>query len=204
MKTVAISTVLLASAMSSPVMAISAGRVLALAGMATIERAGQQLVLAPGMPFETKDLLVVGEKSTLQVRFTDDSVVALWANSQFKIENYQFDKNTETDRSLFGLLKGRMRTITGLIGKANQKSYLVQTATSTISIRGTNFTLVACNNDCIRPDGAAQANGTYGGVSDGQITVSNLSGSKHFGQQASFTSLMCPAPQYSSFLRHQF
>lgn len=163
-----------------------AGRVLAVAGNATIERAGQQIPLQVGAMVENGDTLGVGDKSTLQVRFTDESVVALRANSQFKIENYKYERNAESDRSLMGLLKGGMRTITGLIGKANNKNYGVQTATATIGIRGTHFTVVSCNNDCTRPDGTPEANGTFGSVTDGRISVSNASGVKEFGQQDSF------------------
>lgn len=163
-----------------------AGRVLAVAGNATIERAGQQIPLQVGAMVENGDTLGVGDKSTLQVRFTDESVVALRANSQFKIENYKYEKNAESDRSLMGLIKGGMRTITGLIGKANNKNYAVQTATATIGIRGTHFSVVSCNNDCTRPDGTPEANGTFGSVTDGRISVSNASGSREFGQQDSF------------------
>ncbi len=186
MKMTSIAIALLALGAAAQVSAVTAGRVLAVAGTATIERGGQQLPLQSGTAVETGDVLAVGDKSTLQVRFTDESVVALRANSQFKIENYRFDKNAESDRSLLGLLKGGMRTITGLIGKANQKNYAVQTATATIGIRGTHFAVVSCNNDCSKPDGSPQDNGTYGGVTDGRITVSNQAGSREFGQQDYF------------------
>ena len=163
-----------------------AGKVLVVAGTASIDRAGKQLPLIAGSAVETGDTLFVGDKSTLQVRFSDESIVALRANSQFKIENYKFDNNAETDRFEMGLVKGGLRTITGLIGKANNKNYLVQTSTATIGIRGTHFSVVACNNDCTRVDGTAEANGTYGNVTDGRITVSNASGLTEFGQQDSF------------------
>ena len=171
---------------SAQVCAESAGKVLAVAGTATIERAGRQLPVQAGLPVESGDVLAVGERSALQVRFTDESVVALRANSLFKIENYRFEKNAATDRSFLGLLKGGMRTITGLIGKLNQSNYAVQTSTSTIGIRGTHFTLVACNDDCTRSDGTPEANGTYGGVTDGRIHVANQAGAMEFGQQDSF------------------
>ena len=186
MKITTIAAAAMALCAGSQVFAESAGRVLALAGSATIERAGQQLSLKPGALVESGDVLSVGDASTLQVRFTDESVVALRSNSQFKIENYQFNKNAETDRSLLGLLKGGMRTITGLIGKSNQKNYSVQTATATIGIRGTHFSVVSCNNDCTRPDGSRELNGTFGAVTDGRIKVSNASGDREFAQQDYF------------------
>ncbi|MES2509209.1 MAG: FecR family protein [Pseudomonadota bacterium] len=186
MKISAITAAAISVCASAGTMAEPAGRVLALAGSATIARGGQQLPLMAGAMVESGDTLSVGDKSTLQVRFTDESVVALRANSEFRIENYRYDKNADTDRSLLGLIRGGMRTITGLIGKSNQKSYAVQTATSTIGIRGTHFSVVSCNNDCTRPDGTREPNGTFGGVTDGRITVSNQSGSRDFGQQDYF------------------
>ena len=174
-----------ASAVSAQT-AQAAGKVLIVAGSASVERAGRQMPLLAGSTVESGDTVSVDDKSTLQVRFTDESVVALRANSLFKIENYKFDKSADTDRSVMGLLKGGMRTITGLIGKANNKNYLVQTATATIGIRGTHFAVVSCNNDCTRPDGAPEANGTYGSVTDGRISVSNTAGMTEFGQQDSF------------------
>ena len=170
----------------APSSVVSAGRILIIAGTASLERAGQQTPLAAGTAVQSGDTLSVGEKSTLQVRFTDESVVALRANSQFKIENYKFDRNADTDRSLLGLIKGGMRTITGLIGKANNKNYGVQTATATIGIRGTHFAIASCNDDCVRADGTPEANGTFGTVTDGLITVTNGAGAVELGQLDSF------------------
>jgi hypothetical protein len=87
-----------------------------------------------------------------------------------------------------------MRTITGLIGKANQKNYMVRTTTSTIGIRGTHFTVVSCSNDCRNTDGTPGPNGTFGGVTDGRITVSNSSGQRDFGQQDYFHVPSADAP----------
>ena len=186
MKITVIAAAVLALSTHIGAQATPAGKVLAVAGNASLERAGQQVPLQVGAAVESGDVLAVGDKSSLQVRFTDESVVALRANSQFKIENYKFDKNADSDRSLMGLLKGGMRTITGLIGKANNKNYSVQTSTATIGIRGTHFSVVSCNNDCTRPDGTPEANGTFGSVTDGRISVSNAAGVKEFGQQDTF------------------
>lgn len=167
-------------------MAAPVGKILALAGEASIERAGRQLPLAQGGEVENGDLIKVGERSSLQVRFADDSIVALRANSTFKIEDFQYSRNAAADRSIFGLIKGGMRTITGLIGKANQKNYEVRTETSTIGIRGTHYVLVSCNGDCFDAGGNRMPDGTFGGVTDGRIAVANQSGEQEFGQQEFF------------------
>ena len=107
---------------------------LVVAGTATLERAGQQSALQAGTLVESGDVLAVGDQSALQVRFTDESIVSFRANSQFRIDDYRFDHNTASDRSLMGLFRGGMRTISGLIGKANQKNYTIRAATSTIGM----------------------------------------------------------------------
>ncbi|MBI2768488.1 MAG: FecR domain-containing protein [Burkholderiales bacterium] len=187
MKTrILIACVLALGAAAAPAHAQSIARILALAGTATVERAGRQQPLQSGIEVENGDLIDVGDRSALQLRFTDESVVALRANTQFKIVDYRYGKGVETDRSVLSLLRGGMRTITGLIGKANPRSYAVQTTIATLGIRGTHFTLVACNNDCTNPDGTQSANGVFGGVTDGRVSVANDAGEIEFGQQDYF------------------
>ncbi len=190
----AVSAAALLSAAMATAQTQPAGKVLVVAGAATLERAGRQVALQPGTTVESGDVLAVGERSALQVRFSDESIVALRANSQFRIEDYRFAGNAESDRSLMGLLKGGMRTITGLIGKASPKNYGVRTATATIGIRGTHFTVVSCNNDCVRADGSRELNGTFGGVTDGRISVRNDVGEQEFGQQDYFHVPSADAP----------
>lgn len=179
-------------AMAPPALAQSqaqpqaAGRVLVLAGTASLERAGQRQPLQGGAEVLSGDLIDVGDKSALQLRFTDESVVALRANTQLKISDYRYEKSVENDRSLMNLLRGGMRTITGLIGKSNPRYYGVQTYAATIGIRGTHFTLVACSNDCANPDGSPVPNGVFGGVTDGRISVANEAGETEFSQQDYF------------------
>jgi hypothetical protein len=155
-------------------------------GDTTALRAGQPIKLAVGSPVEVGDTLQVGANSNLQVRFIDEAIVALRANSAFKIDDYKYAQQPETDASFFSLLKGGMRTITGLIGKASQKNYAVKTETSTIGIRGTHFNVVHCNNDCRNPDGTTGQNGTFGAITDGRIAVTNQAGEREFGKNEFF------------------
>ena len=173
-------------ALSGTAVYAEAGRILAVAGDVTALRGAQEIKLALGAPVENGDTLKVGEGSTAQIRFVDESVVSLRANSLFKIENYSFAKDPENDKSIFGLIKGGMRTITGLIGKQNKKNYAITGATATIGIRGTHFTLVVCESDCKNGDGSVAPQGLYGGVTDGRIAVVNDAGDFEFGQQEFF------------------
>lgn len=162
------------------------GRVLAVAGTASLDRNGQSQSVSFGTEVQTGDTIAVGEGSALQVRFADESIVALRANSQIKIQDFRYNRDVQADRSILSLLKGGLRTITGLIGKNNNRAYGVQTPTATVGIRGTHFTLVACADDCTNPDGSTVPNGLFGGVSDGRIAVSNNAGETEFDQQENF------------------
>ena len=42
---------------------------------------------------------------------------------------------------MFSLLKGGLRTITGLVGRSNRKNYQISTTVATIGIRGTEYTI---------------------------------------------------------------
>jgi hypothetical protein len=185
-----------------------AGRVLVAVGDATAIRGNQQIRLTAGTKIEAGDTLHVGDVSNLQVRFTDEAIMALRPNTILKVEQYAFANNIDTDKSIFGLVKGGLRTITGVIARASRNSYAVKSQTATVGIRGTHFTLVQCDTDCRDADGKVANAGTYGGVTDGRISVTNDSGESEFGKNEYFyvatkeappTPLIAPPP----FLRDQ-
>ncbi|MBK0391986.1 FecR family protein [Ramlibacter algicola] len=138
-------TLLLALATFVPGLASAqeaAGRVIAANGAVTIER---NLVTVPanvGDPIQSGDVLNVGTGGTAQLRFTDDSIVALGPDSRFQVAEYAYDGVAATaQRVAMSLLKGGLRTVTGQIGKINNSGYKLTTATATIGIRGTGFTV---------------------------------------------------------------
>lgn len=162
------------------------GRVLLASGDVSAQRAGQKVPLSRNAEVMEGDVLQTGERSALQVRFNDESMASLRANSQLKVDAFQYNKTPATDQMNVSLVKGGLRTVTGLIGQANQNGFALKTATATIGIRGTHFTALACEDDCTNPDGSPAANGTYGGVTDGKIGVANASGEEVFAQQEYF------------------
>ena len=178
----------------------AAGRVILAVGEVTALRGTASVNLAFNAPVFPGDTIRLGANSNAQIRLTDQSIIGLRERSQFRIDEYQFQQGD--GRSIFTLLAGGMRTVTGAIGRLQQREkYAVRTPTSTIGIRGTHFTIVHCNNDCGNASsasallasasmgtlsdagplaqapgggGAPIANGTYGGVSDGRINATPL------------------------------
>ncbi|MEQ1673768.1 MAG: hypothetical protein ABL865_01840, partial [Candidatus Nitrotoga sp.] len=103
---------------ATPAYAAVAGRVLVSVGDSVAIRNGQEVRLRFGSQIEDKDTLRTGAAGTLQVRFTDQSIVALREKSTFKLEQYAYAKeNGGAQTGVFNLIKGGFRTITGLIGK---------------------------------------------------------------------------------------
>src|SRR5206468_1230590 len=80
----------------------------------------------------------------------------------------------QQDNFIFGLVKGGLCAVTGLVGKrGNADAYKLGTATATIGIRGTTYGVDDCTeaNPC---QGLQEA--VYVSVSDGEIVASNNAG----------------------------
>lgn len=164
-----------------------AGRVLVAVGEVSAIRAGKAIPLKFGSEVDSGDTLHTGATSNAQIRLSDGGIIALRPQSEFRLDDYHFPgKNDGSEKGFFSLLKGGFRTVTGLIGKPNHDHYKVTTPTSSIGIRGTNYNLVLCQQDCTNADGSKAKDGLYGGVADGKIAVSNEAGSKEFGNDEFF------------------
>ena len=102
---------------------------------------GQSRALGKGAQIEQGDT-VNTNGGRAQLRFTDGAYVSLQPESQFRIDQYRFDgKQDGNEKGFFSLLKGGLRTITGLVGRSNKANYQVSTSVATIGIRGTEYTI---------------------------------------------------------------
>jgi hypothetical protein len=171
-----ISVLLLGWAVFAPITSFgqeAAGRVLAVAGDVTIERGAQRIAARPLTEVRAGDTFQLGAQSNAQVRFSDDSVVALGSDTTFRVSEYAFQgRAPEAQSAFFNLIKGGMRTVTGLIGRANRDNYGLRTATATIGIRGTAY--AACQ-DCVTVRGEALP-GTSVGFTEGAGTIRTQGG----------------------------
>lgn len=78
----------------------------------------------------------------VQLRFVDGAYMSLQPQSQFRIDDFRYNgKQDGTEKGFFSLVKGGLRTITGLVGRTNKNAYLVTTSVATIGIRGTEYTI---------------------------------------------------------------
>ncbi len=148
---VAIAALLLGCFAGAPALAAASGEVVHLSGTLSVTRAdGSMLVLAPKSAVFPGDVLLTQKDSYAQVNFTDGSSLTMRPLTQIKLDAYSFvPESPGGDNAFFRLLKGGMRTVTGLIGKrGNQDAYRIGTATATIGIRGSIGDTIACAPSC--------------------------------------------------------
>lgn len=168
----------------SPVQAqMSVGKaIISIGKVSTISKGGVETKLKRrGKVFEG-DTIKVGNKSRLQIRFVDNQLVVLKANTVFRIDEYKFkDKNDQNKSAALSLLKGGMRSVTGLIGKSARDKYKVKTPVATMGVRGTHYVIQICSGQC-----GEGVQGIVGTVLEGQIVMSNNGGSQQFGTDQFF------------------
>ncbi len=135
-----------------------AGRVDFTIGGTTVSGVdGQRRPLAKGAELDKGDTVRTDAEGRAQIRFSDGSYVSLQPNTEFAIKDYNFEGKTDgTERGFFGLAKGAMRTVTGLIGRVNRNRYQIATPTATVGIRGTGGQIE------VLLDGSTLVSGTSG------------------------------------------
>lgn len=160
-----------------------AGKLIAAIGDVRMVRSGQELKLEKGAVLLSGDLIKVAADSSAQLRMSDQSIIALSPKTEFQVIEYQFSATKPAEgKAAFALLKGALRTVTGLIGQQTRENYSVKGgAVATVGIRGTHYRLRLCDDDCGSDGQQPSSNGLYGGVTEGLIGVTNDSGTTEFG-----------------------
>src|SRR5689334_3893059 len=141
---------------------------------AAINNAGISRALAKGAGIEAGDTIDTGS-GRVQLRFSDGAYISLQPGSRFRIDEYNYSgKPDDSERGFFTLVKGGLRTITGLVGRTNRRNYQVRVPVATIGIRGTEYTL--------HYDGTAS-----GAVGEGEIAVCNTGGCLNVASGQAYT-----------------
>lgn len=160
--------------MSSAALANTAGKAIFVLGdVKALNAAHVERKLNKGDDLNSGDTIITSLKGQAHVQMTDGGMIAIRPGSEFHIENYAYDGKQDSDKSVFNLLKGGFRSITGAIGHANKAAYSVKTPVATIGIRGTDYLARLCTNDC---GSTSSADGLYVTVLSGGIAVANDGG----------------------------
>ncbi len=134
------------------------------------------------------DRIVTAAGAQAQLRFTDGALVGLRPASEFRIDEYHFSGRPDgTERGFFSLVRGGLRTLTGLIGKLRRRRYAMVTPLASIGIRGTDYALQLCAaGGCRTSAGSVLPDGLYGAVTEGAITARTEAGEFAFGRAELF------------------
>src|SRR5256712_3238205 len=138
---------LVSAALSEAALANTGHVDFAIGNVVVTEASGRAHALLKGAEVGSGDKIASGADGRAQIRFSDGAYVSLQPNTEFDIKEYRYSGKADgTESALFGLFKGAMRTVTGLVGRANKSRYRIATPTATIGIRGTGG-LIRVNND---------------------------------------------------------
>jgi hypothetical protein len=121
----------------------SAKVVTVLGELYAVDASNERRRLVAGGPVYPGDLVETMRETTAVLAFRDNSRVTLGSKTQFRVDNFVYDEQNAGDgRFLVSLLRGSVRALTGLIGKANHRNVGFTTATATIGVRGSGGDLI--------------------------------------------------------------
>ncbi len=129
--------------------------------------------LNSGGPLYNGDTVITAADTYAVLVFADKSRVTLMPNTEFRVERVQFEvAQPERSESIFNLLRGGLRAVSGLVGHKGHGTYQMRTAVATIGIRGTVWSAL-CVGACQSADASAApgGDGFYSQVDEGAIDV---------------------------------
>lgn len=165
---------LMAIAAAYPAVGFAAGaaRVEFASGpVVAITPAGAQRGLSRGAELQSGEAVRTGDNARLQLRFSDGAMMSLQPQTEFRIDDYRYNGKADgEERGFFSLIKGGLRTITGLVGRSNRDNYKVTTSVATIGIRGTEYSAVITNK------GSGSESELNVSTGEGRVEVCNAGG----------------------------
>jgi len=125
----------------------AAGEFAFVTGEVTLVKAnGQRSTPARGTPVDPGDRIVTGTNGMAQLTMVDNARLSLRPSTQFLIESYPQNAQS-SDGAVLSLLKGTLRTFTGLLASTNRDKFVMKTRVATVGIRGSGNILYACEKD---------------------------------------------------------
>ena len=123
------------------------GKVLIAKGVVTAssEQTGIR-TLEKGAEVFLGETISTASDSFVVLKMVDKSKLSIRPQSEMTLE--KFSQEAEKEEALFVLVKGGLRVLSGDIGKKKPEQYRVETIVASIGIRGTDFLVRLCLDDC--------------------------------------------------------
>ncbi len=153
--------------------AASAGKFLVVIGdVRIVDEDGKERRAKRGTQLNQGDTIKTANRSLAQVQMADRGRISVRADTEMRLSSFQYKGPSDSKGSMtLRLLRGAMRSITGLIGRFNRKGYKLKTPHATIGIRGTDHetTVLLKPRDGFQP-------GTFDQVYSGQTIMRTEAG----------------------------
>src|SRR5258708_6650046 len=174
-----VNRLLLAALAATPLMAGAAsGEFTFVVGDVSLTKAGgQRSTPVKGTPVDPGDRIFTGGNGMAQLSMVDQARLSLRPNTQFQIDAYP-DKRDSEQGAVLSLVKGTLRTFTGLIASSNRDKFVMKTRVATVGIRGSGNILHACEGqEC--DESITGASKVEGGVAinhtiEGSHSITNI------------------------------
>ena len=120
---------------------LASAKVVTLQGeISAIDAAGTRRILVAGGSVYPGETVQTAADAKAVLAFRDDSRLTLGPGTRFRVDSFVYDEqNPKEGRFLVSLLRGSLRALTGLIGKANHSNVGFTTPTATLGVRGTGL-----------------------------------------------------------------
>src|SRR5258706_8112785 len=169
-----VNRMLLAALAATPLWAGAAsGEFTFVTGEVSLTKAnGQRSTPARGTPVDAGDRVTTGANGMAQLTMVDQARLSLRPATQFVIEAYP-ERREGGESAILSLVKGTLRTFTGLLAATNRDKFVMKTRVATVGIRGSGNILYACE------PGECDESVTGGTQSGDAITVNHTIEGSH-------------------------
>ena len=97
------------------------GVIINFRGMAHIVHGDSRQTVKRGLRVMVGDQILTGDNARVAIKMIDDAILILGSNTQFHIRQYNYASQARQGSASLELLKGALRSITGLIGEAGSR-----------------------------------------------------------------------------------
>jgi FecR protein len=133
-----------------PAPTVRSGTFKSVEGDVAVVRDRTRSTPAPGAPLQPGDRIATGATGSAIVTLRDGTVLTVGPNSVVELSRYAFEPTTQRGNFLVDLFEGSIRVVTGLLARVNPELFRVNTPTSVVGVRGTDFIVEAEPNPAVR------------------------------------------------------
>jgi hypothetical protein len=120
-----------------------AGMIKITRGAVGIERNGQRIATAAGMPVFTGDRIVTGEDGSVGITLRDNTLLSAGPKSTLVLNRFVYNSTTSAGTLDASLNRGTLAVVSGKITKNSPGSVQFRAPSAILGVRGTEFVIDA-------------------------------------------------------------